>query len=296
MCQPRHSAATGPERIRGVASGDPIALRDGMRLVAPRQHSRAIVVIDTDPAWSRLRVAGHLVHVVQPDEAFAEPLEAVEPPRTLLNLAAPGALSALERLRIGGFRRRVWGVLSSPGAAHASGMGMVETLPRPMAVDAVLGTLLGWMPHDARLVLAGADRPALLQARTALAHQRLGVSLAWDPAQAVAAAQAQRADLVVVDLGMPGAQGHLLVGQLATLDPSPALLLLTAPGDEVHFQQVQRQMSVLRGMRARADVLASALCGTESPLHARPRATSSAAAPVGVAAPGWRAASGWQAR
>jgi CheY-like chemotaxis protein len=155
---------------------------------------------------------------------------------------------------------------------------MLETIPRPLEPDAVLGTFLGWMPHDARVVAVGPDQERFSRLRTALARQHLSVTLAWHAAQALQLVRTSRPDLVLVDLGLPRLEGHLLVAQLATVDPPPSLLLLGGPGDEAQFSAVLRQLVVQRAMRARDEVLASVLCGCESPVHA-PRRVATAFAP-----------------
>lgn len=222
-------------------------------------------------------VAGHLVEVVDPRDATCGALLGYHAPRTVLNLAVPGALDTLARLRADGFTNRVFGCLSVPGSQHAIGIGPVETTPRPLHAERVLATLTDWMPADARVVAAGGDGAAYLALRRTLTEARYSVSLAWDTTQAADLLAMIRADLVLVDLDLGPRGAHAFVAQLGALETIPSALLLPGAGDDaMGFQAAVGHLKYASFVRKRQQVLARILRMPEVPS----RAVRSAVAPT----------------
>lgn len=248
---------------------------------APRRHApattrqRPIVVIDSDPSWRAMLVAGHLVEVVDPRDATCGALLGYQAPRTVLNLAVPGALDTLARLRADGFTNRIFGCLSLPGTQHAIGIGPVEMAPRPLQPERVLATLCDWMPADARIIAAGGDGAAYLALRRTLAAERYSVSLAWDTNQAADLLAMIRADLVLVDLDLAPRGAHAFVAQLGALETVPAAVLLPSAGDDgASFQAAATQLKYASFVRKRQEVLARILRMPEVPSRVRPLAVA----------------------
>src|SRR5207253_522938 len=61
-------------------------------------------------------------------------------------------------------------------------------------------------------------------------REGMSVAMAWDGARAVELLGAQRPEMVVIDLALPGRVGYALVARLAACDPPPVLALI--PGDD----------------------------------------------------------------
>ncbi|HLK11939.1 MAG TPA: hypothetical protein VKW76_11200 [Candidatus Binatia bacterium] len=255
---------------------------DATRARAVAAYPR-ITVLDVDPVWREFVASGFVVEVVAPADVDAAVRGALDSARTLLNLAAPGALAALEALQAADFARHVWAYLGAPGARCGLLLGPAGTVRRPFDADALAATLSRWLPRDARVVLAGGDGRALLALRHALVRQGPSVSLAWNATQATEVLSLVRPDLAVVDLDLPPAGGHRIVAQLARIDPPPAMLLLPGRGDDAAgLLAALVSPGNARWLRLREDILAAVL-PTQPSLLQPPLRLGGAPAPAAAA-------------
>jgi hypothetical protein len=190
------------------------------------QGTSRIVVVDTGGAWARL---GERVQVEAPDEQLAQRLDAVDG-RLLVNLAAPGALHALARLRAAGSTRRFWGCIATSDAARALPLGMVEPAQRPLAPEALVELLNGYANRGTRVVTLGRDIDAFGGFRQSMAKQGLSVSMAWDAKQAADVIAMVRPEVAVVDLESLR-EGCAIIAGLAGAEPLPHLILLLGAKD-----------------------------------------------------------------
>ncbi len=216
------------EAARRAADEAPVAVA-----AAPRQPGLGpahVVVVDDDPAWAAAAGEGLQVTVMPAGGAALESLGATSPTCVVVNLAARGALAALATLREAGSSARVWGCLATPATGRALPLGLVEPVARPVDPDAVLATFRRHAARGARVLAAGADADALISLRQALVREGMSVAMAWDGARAVELLGAQRPEMVVIDLALPGRVGYALVARLAACDPPPVLALI--PGDD----------------------------------------------------------------
>ena len=216
------------EAARRAADEAPVAVA-----AAPRQPGLGpahVVVVDDDPAWAAAAGEGLQVTVMPAGGAMLESLGATSPTCVVVNLAARGALAALATLREAGSSARVWGCLATPATGRALPLGLVEPVARPVDPDAVLATFRRHAARGARVLAAGADADALISLRQALVREGMSVAMAWDGARAVELLGAQRPEMVVIDLALPGRVGYALVARLAACDPPPVLALI--PGDD----------------------------------------------------------------
>jgi hypothetical protein len=217
--------------------------------VAATASAGRVAVIDDAPGWERVVAAPAEVVGMRPGDASAERIAEIDPEWVVVNLAAPGAFAAIERLRSAGATAPLWGCLGSSSHEGVLGVGPIEILEPPLDPEHVLERL---GPHliDRRRVLAvGADGPAILALRQALARVGLAVSIAWDTKKAVDLLELMRPEIVIVDLGLPPRGGHPLVTALAgALDQPLVVLLPSGRDDEAAFAQVSGP--VLAGPRA----------------------------------------------
>ena len=195
---------------------------------APSAVASGTLVIDTGGAWVRLG-RGAPVQVVAPDEHLGQRLHATTG-RVLVNLAAPGALHALARVRAAGSVRRFWGCLATPDAARALPLGMIEPAVRPLAPEALVELLVGYASRGTRVVTLGRDVDAFGGFRQSMALQGLSVSMAWDAKQAADVIAMVRPEVAVVDLESLR-EGCAIIAGLAGAEPLPHLILLLGAKD-----------------------------------------------------------------
>ena len=195
---------------------------------ASGQSASGIVVIDTGGAWGRLGARAG-VRVETPDEQLGERIAASDA-RLLVNLAAPGALHAVARLRGAGDTRRFWGCLATPDAGRALPLGMIEPAVRPLAPEALVALLEGYAARGTRVVTLGRDIDAFGGFRQSMARQGLSVSMAWDAKQAADVIAMVRPEVAVVDLESLR-EGCGIVAGLAGAEPLPHLVLLFGAKD-----------------------------------------------------------------
>lgn len=111
----------------------------------------------------------------------------------------------------------------------------------------------------------------------------LHLQLQTDPVRALALARAQRFDLVVSDLRMPGMDGLAFLGRMARLQPDCVRLILSASADFATAQLAINELGVFRYLskpwrdEALAEQLDAALA--ESARLQRARQLAAAAAP-----------------
>jgi hypothetical protein len=221
-------AEAPPAEVKPVErqAAEPKAAAPAPAAQASEQGTSRIVVVDTGGAWARL---GERVQVEAPDEQLAQRLDAVDG-RLLVNLAAPGALHALARLRAAGSTRRFWGCIATSDAARALPLGMVEPAQRPLAPEALVELLNGYANRGTRVVTLGRDIDAFGGFRQSMAKQGLSVSMAWDAKQAADVIAMVRPEVAVVDLESLR-EGCAIIAGLAGAEPLPHLILLLGAKD-----------------------------------------------------------------
>lgn len=195
----------------------------------PAAKRGAVVVIDTNGGWKPLAATGAL-RVVAPDDALARNLDAAPDGRVLVNLAAPGVLHAIARLRAAGCARRFWACLAPPDAERALPLGMVEPATRPLAPEALVAALSGYAARGTRVVTLGRDVDAFVGFRQGMAKQGLSVSMAWDAKQAADLIVMVRPEVAVVDLESLR-EGCAIIASMAGGEPLPHLVLLLGAKD-----------------------------------------------------------------
>jgi CheY-like chemotaxis protein len=208
--------------------------------------ARLIAVIDDSQGWQHT-AAG--LAAIAPRDVTPERIAELGAGCVLVNLAAAGAIAAVERFRNAGVTSPLWGCLGSTSRDTVLGVGPIEILEPPLDPDHVLDRLGPYLPQRRRVLAVGADGPAILALRQALARVGLAVSIAWDTKQAVDLLELMRPEIVIVDLGLPPRGGHPLVTALAgALDEPLVVLLPSGEDDERTFAQVAGP--VLAGPRA----------------------------------------------
>jgi CheY-like chemotaxis protein len=204
------------------AAGEPAFVASG----AP-----VIVVLDADRAWSRVGATGYDVAVIQPGASSVTRIRELEPERVIVNLAAPGALTALLALRAGGVTTRLLGCIADPAKEQAIGLGAVEPVVGPIDPDAIIAALGSYAARDGRVVTAGADVDALMSLRQALSRRRASVSMAWDAKQARELLGVVRPHAVVVDMSMPKRDGCAILAALTACESMPLTVLVAGSAD-----------------------------------------------------------------
>jgi CheY-like chemotaxis protein len=219
-----------------------------------------VAAVDDAGGWDGPAPGDVQLVALGPAAATPERVRELEPGCLLVNLAAPGALGAVATLRQAGCAVPLWGCLAAAGRDGVLGVGPLELLEPPLDPEHVLERLGRHLPRRSRVLAVGADGPAVLALRQALARVGLAVAIAWDTKQAVDLLEAVRPDVVIVDLALPPRGGHPLVTAIAGALDEPLVVLLPSGGDdEAAFAQVGGP--VLAGPRAvpRAALLAHAL-------------------------------------
>jgi CheY-like chemotaxis protein len=210
---------------------------------------RLVAVVDEGRGWHGAAASENELVALPPRDATPERMAEIGAGYILVNLAVAGAMAAVERFRTAGVTTPLWGCLGSASRETVLGIGPVEILEPPLDPEHVLERLGPYLPHRRRVLAVGADGPAILALRQALARVGLAVSLAWDTKQAVDLLELMRPEIVIVDLGLPPRGGHPLVTALAgALDEPLVVLLPSGEDDERTFAQVAGP--VLAGPRA----------------------------------------------
>jgi CheY-like chemotaxis protein len=224
------AAAARPEPSVTVIS---VGASTGEREFVP-SGAPIVIVLDGEPAWNDLAIAGHDVVVVRPGADSVSRVASLDPSCIVANLAAPGALTALTALRAQGSTTRVWACIADAPADRALALGAVEPVVGPIDPDLVIRSLGEYATKNGRVVTAGANVDALMSLRQALSRRRVSVSMAWDAKQANEMLGMVRPHAVVVDMSMPKRDGCAIVASLAALDPIPLTVLVAVAGDPAH--------------------------------------------------------------
>ena len=232
-----------------------------------------LAVLDTDPSWEDVAVAGHEVAVLAPGEDIAVRLAAAGAARIVVNLAAHGALGSLLALRGAGSTARFWGCLADPAGDRALALGMIEPAARPLDPDAVLAALGGYAIRGTRVVTAGSDVDALMSLRQALARRGTSVSMAWDAKQTIHLFDVVRPEVVVLDLSLPKRDGYRIAAQLGRVDPLPSAVLVPGTDDpSAGFAAALADLSPADLGMSRAELLAAVPARSEAaPVERRQR-------------------------
>jgi hypothetical protein len=191
---------------------------------------RRIVVLDVASLWEGIEISAHEVVVVRPEAGAMERLDALDPVRVVVNLAAPGALETLLALREAGSTAVFRGCLVAPESQRALPLGAIEPVGRPLDPDAAVAAITGYAARGARIVTVGADVEALISLRQALTRQGMSVSRAWDAKQATDLLTMVRPDVVLIDLELRR-QAYEVVAALTALQALPATILVPGSDD-----------------------------------------------------------------
>jgi hypothetical protein len=218
--------ATAPAKPRPAArpakpSAPPPALEEGRKVIA---------VLDGVASWEAVKPNGYDVVLLAPDGDVVAGLAQARPGRLVVNLAAPGALQALVKLRAKGAAMRFWGCIADGAGGRALPLGMVEPACRPLDPDAVLASLSAYSTRGTRVVTLGADVEALVSLRQALARQGLSVSMAWDAKQAAELLAMVRPEVVIVDMEIKR-DACTVVARLAENETVPPAVLIEGTAD-----------------------------------------------------------------
>ena len=149
---------------------------------------------------------------------------------------------------------------TGPGKGVASTGGPSHPGPAPAAVDAAGGTAAG---PGVRRVLVVDDNADAAQT-VAMLLEVLGheASVEYDPLQALACARERSFDAFILDIGLPGMDGHELARQIRALPRAAGALFIALTG---YGQQQDRDASKAAGFHyhfvkpADVDALAQAL-------------------------------------
>ncbi|MCW5892719.1 MAG: hypothetical protein KIT14_19580 [bacterium] len=198
----------------------------------PEVATRTVVLDDDLAAWDGIAPGEDrelCLRCPAPD-TVAETL-VLSPARVIANLARPGVVDQLLRLRAAGYPGRLHGYLAAPAARAVLPLAAIELGSRPLDPDAVIASLGNHGGQGTRVVMVGADVDALISARQALARQGMSVSMAWNAKQADDLLGMVRPQVVVVDLDLPGRDGYGIVARLAAMATVPATLLVVGADD-----------------------------------------------------------------
>src|SRR5439155_1728833 len=143
-----------------------------------------VVVLDGDAAWESAGTAGNDIVVLAPGENLAARVTEIAPARVVVNLAARGALAALQSLRASGCTASFWGCVAAPAADRGVALGTIEASRCPLDPEAIVATLGNHVGRGTPVLTAGTDVDALMSLRQALARLGASVSMAWDGKQA----------------------------------------------------------------------------------------------------------------
>lgn len=198
----------------------------------PEVATRTVVLDDDLAAWDGVHAGADrelCLRAPSPD-TVAETL-VLAPARVLANLARPGVVDQLLRLRAAGYAGRLYGYLAAPAARTVLPLAAIEPGSRPLDPDSVIASLSSHGGQGTRVVMVGADVDALISARQALARQGMSVSMAWNAKQAEDLLGMVRPQIVVVDLDLPGRDGYGIVAHLAAMATVPMALVIVGADD-----------------------------------------------------------------
>lgn len=195
-------------------------------------EEQVVALIDEGGTLAESAVPGVHLQAVAPGPDLARQLVAMRPARTLVNLAARGALDALSELRTAGFTTPILASIWQPGREAALPLGMIETLRRPIDTAVALPLLAPYLTRGTRILAVGAEGDALLSLRQALMRQGASVSIAWDAKQGSDLIAMAHPQVVIVDLGLARLAGYAFVSDLAALEPVPTIVLITRDGED----------------------------------------------------------------
>jgi len=202
---------------------------------APAEESAdadgGVVVVDVDRSWDRIARPDREVTTVTPDGTAPAALKRLRPAQLIANLGAPRVLDTLLALRADGCRVPFWGCIADAGSGRALALGRIEVATRPLDPDAILASLGKQAPKGTRVVTIGDDVDAFVSLRQAFARNGMSVSMAWNAKQAADLIPMVRPTVVVVELDLPAAEAHGILGKLAVLDPLPTTVLVPASKD-----------------------------------------------------------------
>lgn len=219
------------------------------------ERERPIVVVDVDPTWERIVVGSHRVacHPPRAGQALRDDVHMV------VNLAAPGGLDLIATWPAGA--RPPFACVTVPSSEHVVLLRAVGLVGGLRPADPIATRVRRRRRGDARVVAAGANARALLALRRVLAGDGIGVSLAWDAAQARDLCDLVHPHVVVVDLGLPHG-GHDLVVALGLRRRVPDLVLVAAGGDArafaAAFERARRRERLSPRREALAELFAPA--------------------------------------
>ena len=162
------------------------------------------------------------------------------------------------------------GQAAAPGTGPARGSASAARPPHPMSAPAALDAAGGTAAQPGvRRVLVVDDNADAAQT-VAMLLEVLGheASVEYDPLQALACARERSFDAFVLDIGLPGMDGHELARQIRALPRAAGALFIALTG---YGQQQDRDASKAAGFHyhfvkpADVDALAQALAkGTPS--------------------------------
>ena len=231
----RTPVETQLDEARGEADGAPmqvvtVGAAPGGR---PRPGSARlrVVVLDGDAAWESAGTAGNDIVVLAPGENLAARVTEIAPARVVVNLAARGALAALQSLRASGCTASFWGCVAAPAADRGVALGTIEASRCPLDPEAIVATLGNHVGRGTPVLTAGTDVDALMSLRQALARLGASVSMAWDGKQAADLLAVVQPEVVVVDLGLTRRDGYLITARLGGLEAAPHAVLVECADD-----------------------------------------------------------------
>jgi CheY-like chemotaxis protein len=204
---------------------EPAPTRPDLRAVP----ARPTVVIDEAPAAWQAASEGRL-EVLPPSQVLAGRLAQLDPPRLIVNLAAPGALEALGALRAAGCAVPASACVANGLAGRGLALGAVEALAAPLDPEAAAAVIAGHAGRGAKVVTIGPDIDAMVALRYWLTHRGMSVAMAWDARQAADLLPMVRPQLIVLDLALPAGEGYSVLASVAGPEPAPTVALI--PGDQ----------------------------------------------------------------
>ena len=225
------------EEPAGETDGAPmrvVTVGGGGRAGRPRAsggNELRVVVLDADATWESAGRGENDVTVVAPGENLAARVTEIVPTRVVVNLAARGALAALQSLRASGCTASFWGCVAAPGADRALALGTIEGSRCPLDPETIVATLGSHVGRGTRVLTAGTDVDALMSLRQALARLGAAVSMAWDGKQAADLLAVVQPEVVVVDLGLTRRDGYLIAARLSGLEVVPHAVLVECADD-----------------------------------------------------------------
>jgi CheY-like chemotaxis protein len=223
-------AAVTPSVVEAVAAANVEATGALLAAAGPPEPT-LVVVIDDAADWDGLARDDQRVLVTAPADLDAAALGADPPARLVVNLAAPGGLARLAALRRDGVTAPAFGVLRDVENTRVVGLGLVEVVDPQASPEALVAAVEATAPRGARVFAAGRDADALMKMRQVLAKQGLSVSMARDTKQIEELVAMVRPQVMVVDLGLPGAEGYELVFRAAAMAPAPGVVVILSDAD-----------------------------------------------------------------